>query len=48
MTSPDLPDGADGADALRSLLHWYVAMGVDAAVDAEPHDRFEDPPRWRR
>ncbi len=39
MTSSDTPDRAEGG-ALESLLHWYVAMGVDAAVDAEPHNRF--------
>ncbi len=39
MTFPDTPDRAEG-DALESLLQWYVAMGVDAVVDADPHDRF--------
>ncbi len=40
MTSAETPYAAEHADALRSLLRWYVAMGVDAAVDAAPHDRF--------
>ena len=25
---------------LASLLRWYVAMGVDLAIDEAPHDRF--------
>ena len=29
--------------ALEGLLRWYAAMGVDAAVDEEPHDRFVAP-----
>jgi DNA polymerase len=28
------------AGALEGLLRWYVAMGADAAIDEEPHDRF--------
>jgi len=28
--------------ALTLLLRWYAEMGVDLAVDAEPHDRFAD------
>jgi uracil-DNA glycosylase len=31
---------ADEARALAWLLRWYAEMGVDLAVDAEPHDRF--------
>ena len=36
---------ADPSDtrALESLLRWYAAMGVDASVDEEPHDRFVTP-----
>lgn len=30
-------------DALESLLRWYAAMGVDAAIDEAPHDRFVVP-----
>ena len=26
--------------ALEGLLRWYAAMGVDASVDEDPHDRF--------
>ncbi len=29
-------------DGLEALLRWYVDMGVDIAVDAEPHDRFAE------
>ena len=37
MTSDDL-----SRDDLEALLRWYVDMGVDIAVDPEPHDRFAD------
>lgn len=40
MTSSDVPEQADDPGSLESLLQWYVAMGVDAAIDADPHDRF--------
>lgn len=33
---------ADETSALLGLLNWYAAMGVDLAVDAEPHDRFAE------
>ncbi|MFZ0729474.1 MAG: hypothetical protein WAM51_05055, partial [Methylovirgula sp.] len=33
---------ADDARALAWLLRWYAEMGVDLAVDAEPHDRFAE------
>jgi uracil-DNA glycosylase family 4 len=33
-------------DELTALVGWYVDMGIDLAVDGEPHDRFvEDTPR---
>ena len=53
MTSSDTSDPADHAASLESLLRWYVAMGVDAAIDADPHDRFvvgapDAPPREGR
>ena len=35
------PDAAT-RDELEALLRWYVDMGVDIAVDAEPHDRFAE------
>ncbi|HWG04078.1 MAG TPA: uracil-DNA glycosylase, partial [Beijerinckiaceae bacterium] len=27
---------------LAALLRWYAEMGVDLAIDAEPHDRFAE------
>ena len=27
---------------IEALLRWYVEMGVDIALDAEPHDRFAE------
>ncbi|MGH6675174.1 MAG: uracil-DNA glycosylase [Xanthobacteraceae bacterium] len=33
---------ADDVRALAWLLRWYAEMGVDLAVDAEPHDRFAE------
>jgi DNA polymerase len=44
----ELPDKADGnstqqeAADLVALLRWYTAMGIDIALDAEPHDRFAE------
>jgi uracil-DNA glycosylase family 4 len=32
----------DDARALAWLLRWYAEMGIDLAVDAEPHDRFAE------
>jgi uracil-DNA glycosylase family 4 len=32
----------DDAQALAWLLRWYAEMGVDVAVDADPHDRFAE------
>jgi len=34
-----MPDPRDAAQ----LLRWYVEMGADEAIDAEPHDRFAVP-----
>lgn len=34
-------------DALEALLRWYTAMGVDAAIDEAPHDRFVEPAQPR-
>ncbi len=31
---------SDAVRALEGLLRWYAAMGADAAVDEDPHDRF--------
>ena len=33
----------DDPRALEGLLRWYLAMGVDASIDAVPHDRFAAP-----
>ncbi len=33
---------ADEARALAWLLRWYAEMGVDLAVDAEPHNRLPE------
>ncbi len=32
-------------EALEALLEWYGAVGVDLAVDEQPHDRFALPTR---
>jgi DNA polymerase len=40
IRDPDHPSPADEAQALAWLLRWYAEMGVDVAVDADPHDRF--------
>jgi DNA polymerase len=37
----EIPSPAETA-ALLGLLQWYAAMGVDMAVDANPHDRFAE------
>lgn len=39
----DAADPSDDTRALEGLLQWYVAMGVDAALDEVPHDRFVAP-----
>jgi uracil-DNA glycosylase len=41
LNTDDIPPEAEAA-ALTSLLQWYAAMGVDIAIDAEPHDRFAE------
>ncbi len=33
------------SEALAAVLEWYGAMGVDLAVDEQPHDRFTPPPQ---
>jgi DNA polymerase len=40
--TPSPPDDPALAGALESLLRWYVAMGVDAAIAEEPRDHFAD------
>ena len=34
------PAATDDPLALEGLLRWYMAMGVDAAIDETSHDRF--------
>lgn len=38
----------DPGRAAADLLAWYAAMGVDALVDDEPHDRFAEAPQPQR
>ena len=33
-----------GMDPLETLIRWYRAAGVDAALDERPHDRFSEAP----
>jgi uracil-DNA glycosylase len=35
-------DSSAETSALVGLLHWYAAMGIDLAVDADPHDRVAE------
>ena len=44
MTLPDPPSKVDGRDAAIALLRWYVEMGVDETIAAEPANRFAPPP----
>lgn len=44
MAPTDEPPDPNQALALEALLRWYAAMGVDAAIDEIPHDRFVAPP----
>jgi len=40
MAADPLHTSPDDAQALAWLLRWYAEMGVDVAIDADPHDRF--------
>jgi uracil-DNA glycosylase family 4 len=40
MAAAPTTNSPDEAQALAWLLRWYAEMGIDVAVDAEPHDRF--------
>ena len=42
MLSPGDTTADLDAGQLVSLLEWYSAMGIDLALDAEPHDRFAE------
>jgi uracil-DNA glycosylase family 4 len=39
---------ASDRQALAALLDWYVAVGVDIAVDDAPHDRYAESARRKR
>ncbi|PWB82784.1 MAG: uracil-DNA glycosylase, partial [Methylocystaceae bacterium] len=38
-------EAATERQALAALLDWYLAAGVDIAVDDAPHDRFAESER---
>jgi DNA polymerase len=44
MTSPATPPKFDDRDAAIALLRWYVEMGADEAIGAEPANRFAPAP----
>jgi len=44
MTSPATPPKFDDRDAALALLRWYVEMGADEAIAAEPVNRFAPAP----
>ena len=44
MTLPAPPPKVDDRDAAIALLRWYVEMGADEAIAAEPANRFAPPP----
>ena len=44
MTSPATPPKFDDRDAALGLLRWYVDMGADEAIAAEPVNRFAPAP----
>lgn len=44
MTSPATPPNLDDCDAALALLRWYVEMGADEAIAAEPANRFAPAP----
>jgi len=44
MTSPATPPKFDDRDAALALLRWYVDMGADEAIAAEPVNRFAPAP----
>jgi uracil-DNA glycosylase len=44
MTLPAAPPKVDDRDAAIALLRWYVEMGADEAIAAEPANRFAPPP----
>ena len=44
MSHEDLPLESGESDTALALLRWYVEMGADEAIGAEPVDRFAPPP----
>lgn len=42
MVPPDDQPPSMSDAELMSLLRWYVDMGIDLAIDENPHDRFAD------
>jgi uracil-DNA glycosylase family 4 len=42
MASDPVQTLPDDAQTLAWLLRWYAEMGVDVAVDPDPHDRFAE------
>ena len=42
MAADPVHTSPDDAQALAWLLRWYAEMGIDVAVDADPHDRFAE------
>ncbi|MBV8132896.1 MAG: uracil-DNA glycosylase [Alphaproteobacteria bacterium] len=44
MTSPATPPNLDDRDAAIALLRWYVEMGADEAIAAEPANRLASAP----
>jgi uracil-DNA glycosylase len=38
------PDGPGQRETALALLRWYIDMGADEAIEAEPLDRFAPPP----
>ncbi len=42
MTSTMGPERDFDPAELAAILRWYADMGVDLAIDGEPHDRFAD------
>ena len=40
MTATGSPSIPDERETALALLRWYVEMGADEAIDAEPANRF--------
>src|SRR5207302_838638 len=44
MSSPAMPPNPREREAAIALLRWYIEMGADEAIGAEPANRFAPPP----